>query len=196
VTPLFLVAAVGASAGGIQAFKTVLTTIPSDAALAIILIQHIARDFDSQLAAILSRYTDLKVVAATHGVRIEQGHVYVITPNTCMTVIDGHLLVHERPPGHINNCVNAMFVSMAEFYGNKSVAVILSGCLSDGSAGFARVQAAGGTTITQLPEDAEFESMPRSSMAMGHVSAVLTAQDIGTELVRLSLGSAFAQPSH
>ena len=99
VTPPFLVVAVGASAGGLEAFSLLLGSLPSDAPLAVVLVQHLSRTHASQLPEILATRTALCVVTASDGVRVELGHVYVIPPATHMTVIDGHLRVRPRPEG-------------------------------------------------------------------------------------------------
>ncbi|MEO8900867.1 MAG: chemotaxis protein CheB, partial [Polyangiaceae bacterium] len=91
VTPPFLVAAVGASAGGLEAFSALLGAMPSDAPLAVVLVQHLSRTHVSQLPEILAARTALSVLSATDGSRVESGHVYVIPPDKHMTVIDGHL---------------------------------------------------------------------------------------------------------
>lgn len=186
VTPPFLVAAVGASAGGLEAFSKLLGHLPRDAKLAIVLVQHMSRTQPSMLPDILARRTALRVVLATDGHKVELGHVYVIPPDTHMTVIDGHLRVRPRPEGHWSVQVNALFCSLAEYYREKSVGVILSGALSDGADGFRAIRSAGGTTIAQLPEDAQTESMPRAAIATGDVDMILPAEEIGAELIRLA----------
>ena len=186
VTPPFLVAAVGASAGGLEAFYKLLGHIPLSAKLAIVLVQHMSRTQPSMLPDILSRRTALRVVLATDGHKVELGHVYVIPPDTHMTVIDGHLRVRPRPEGYWSLQVNALFGSVAEYYREKSVGVILSGALSDGADGFRAIRSAGGTTIAQLPEEAQTESMPRAAIATGDVDMILPAEEIGKELMRLA----------
>ncbi len=186
VTPPFLVAAVGASAGGLEAFSLLLGAMPSDAPLAIVLVQHLSRTHESQLPEILATRTALSVLAASDGVRVESGHVYVIPPDAHMTVIDGHLRVRPRPAGHGSVQIDALFMSIAEYYGEKAVGVVLSGALRDGAEGFRAIHAAGGVTFAQLPEEAQTESMPREAIATGDVDRVLPAGKIGQELLALA----------
>jgi len=186
VTPPFLVAAVGASAGGLEAFSTLLRDIPGDAPLAIVLVQHLSRTHDSQLPEILATRTPLQVLGACDGMRVESGHVYVISPDTHMTVIDGHLRVRPRPKGHFSVQIDALFESLAKFYGSKSVGVVLSGALYDGAEGFRAIRAAGGVTFAQLPEEAQTESMPRAAIATGDVDMILPAKQIAEQLLRLA----------
>lgn len=186
VTPPFLVVAVGASAGGLEAFSSLLGQIPREAPVALVLAQHMSRTHPSLLPEILARRTTMQVAQATDGVQVERGHVYVIPPDKHITVIDGHLRVCPRPEGRGSLQVNALFRSVAEYYRDKAVGVILSGALSDGAAGFVAIRAAGGITIAQLPEEAQTQGMPRAAIATGDVDLVLPAQKIGEELLRLA----------
>ena len=185
VTPPFLVAAVGASAGGLEAFSMLLRAMPGDAPLAVVLVQHLSRTHESQLAEILATRTALQVLAATDCMRVESGHVYVIPPGTHMTVIDGHLRVRPRPASGTEQ-IDALFESLAEYYGRKAVGVVLSGALHDGAEGFRAIHAAGGVTFAQLPEEAQTESMPRAAIATGDVDMILPAKEIGEQLLQLA----------
>jgi two-component system, chemotaxis family, CheB/CheR fusion protein len=191
VTPPFLVAAVGASAGGLEAFSNLLREMPRDAPLALVLVQHMSRTQPSLLPEILSRRTALQVLQATDGVRIVAGRVYVIPPDTHMTVIDGHLRVRPRPDGPWSVQVDALFGSVAEYYRTRGIGVVLSGTLKDGAAGLQEIRAAGGITIVQLPAEAQSASMPCAAIATGDVDLVLPVEQIGQELLRLA-----AQPPY
>lgn len=186
VTPPFLVAAVGASAGGLDAFSSLLRELPREAPLAVVLVQHMGRTEPSLLPEILARRTRMHVAQATEGARVEAGHVYVIPPDKHITVIDGHLRLRPRPAGPWSLQVNALFASVAQYYRDKAVGVILSGALSDGAAGFVAIKAVGGVTIAQLPEEARAESMPRAAIATGDVDLVLPVGEIAKELLRLA----------
>ena len=186
MAPPFLVATVGASAGGLEAFSRLLSRIPVGTALALVLAQHLSRAHPSLLPEILGRRTAFRVVFGSDGLKIEVGHVYVIPPDKHITVIDGHLRIRPRPGGPWAEQVNALFESAAKYYGEKSVGVILSGALSDGSAGFRAIRAAGGITLAQQPADAQLESMPRSAIETGDVDLVLSAEELGAQLVRIS----------
>jgi len=128
----------------------------------------------------------MQVAQATDGAQIEAGHVYVIPPDKHMTVIDGHLRLAPRPAGHWSLQVNALFGSVAQYYRDKAVGVILSGAPSDVAAGFMAIRAAGGVTIAQLPAEAQTEGMPRAAIATGDVDMILPVKEIGEELLRLA----------
>ena len=171
--------------------------MPGTSPLAVVLVQHLSRTHDSQLPEILATRTALQVLTAADGMRIESGHVYVISPDTHMTVIDGHLRVRPRPKGYFSVQIDALFRSLAEFYGDKAVGVVLSGALYDGAEGFRAIRAAGGVTFAQLPEEAQTESMPRAAIATGDVDMVLPANEIGEQLLLLAAQPRFkrAHPS-
>lgn len=186
-TPGFLVVGVGASAGGLEAFTRLLSSIPAGAPLALVMVQHLARDHESILAQLLSARTALEVAEATDGDRICAGHVYVIRPGTHMSVVDGSLRVQARPArGVADAAVDHLLVSMADEYCEKSVGVLLSGSGSDGVLGLQRICNAGGITFAQAPEEATAPSMPGAAIASGAVSMVLKASEIAEELVRLA----------
>ena len=153
-TPPFLVAAVGASAGGLEAFTRLVAVMPADAPLALVLVQHLARNQHSLLPEILARRTALSVVEARDELLIEPGHAYVIPSGGHMTVTDGHLRVRPRPPGPSGVQIDLLFRSLAEYYREKAVGVVLSGGANDGAAGLREIKAVGGITIAQRPDDA------------------------------------------
>jgi len=186
--PRFLVAGIGASAGGLEAFTRILSPIPADADLAIVLVQHLSRNHPSMLKELLSVKTALSVIEGEDGLEIRRGAVYVIRPDTRLTVIDGHLRVTQRPEGRVIDApVDRLFESLAEQYGERAIGVVLSGSGSDGAAGVRQIKAAGGIVLVQDPEEAGVNGMPRAAVGLGDVAdLVLPAEALATELVRLS----------
>src|SRR4029453_1072282 len=85
----FPVVGIGASAGGLEAFSQLLRELPADTGMAFVLIQHLDPRHESQLAAVLSRTTVMRVVAVTDRLRLQPNHVYVIPPNADMTITGG-----------------------------------------------------------------------------------------------------------
>ena len=192
--PPFLVAAVGASAGGLEAFSALLRSIPADAPLALILVQHLARDQRSILPELLGNVTTMKVVTARNERAVEPRHVYVIPPDARMTVSDGHLRVRpSSPQREAEGTVDALFRSVAAEYRERAIGVVLSGGAHDGSAGIREIKAVGGLTMVQQPEQATVDGMPRSAIATGTVDAVLPVEEIGEQLARLAKHSFFSR---
>ena len=93
----FPIVGIGASAGGLEAFSELLAHLSLDATMAFVLVQHLDPKSPSILSEILSRTTRMPVVEVTHGVRVEPGHVYVMPPNTRMTIVRGVLNLAPRP---------------------------------------------------------------------------------------------------
>ncbi len=93
----FPVVGVGASAGGLQAFSALLKRLPSNPGFALVFVQHLAPEHESNLTQILSRATDLPVHEAADGTAIECDQVYVIPPNRDLAVIQGKLQLMSRP---------------------------------------------------------------------------------------------------
>src|SRR5262245_39659312 len=96
-SPLFPVIGVGASAGGLEAFSKLLTKIPGDTHVAIVLVQHLSPSHESHLPELLSTSTRFPVQQARDGMKVEPGHVYVTPPDATMAVVDGTLRIGQRP---------------------------------------------------------------------------------------------------
>ncbi|HEV8549400.1 MAG TPA: chemotaxis protein CheB, partial [Polyangiaceae bacterium] len=186
--PRFLVVGIGASAGGLEAFTRILSPIPAGAELAIVLVQHLSRSHPSLLKELLSAKTSLTVVDGEDGLEIQRGFVYVIRPDTQLTVVDGHLRVRQRPTDRLADApVDRLFESLAEQYGERAIGVVLSGSGHDGATGVRQIKAAGGIVLVQDPEEAESNGMPRAAVGVGDVAdLVLPVKQLSEELLRLS----------
>jgi two-component system CheB/CheR fusion protein len=183
-----LIVGVGASAGGLDAFSTLLRHLPADAHLAIVFVQHLAPQHDSALVPLLSGPSALPVVQAEEGMRVEAGHVYVIPPNRQLVITGHELHLTPRPDDRSQyNPIDAFFTSLAEAAGRRAAGVVLSGTASDGSIGLRDIHAAGGLTIAQTPQSAKYHGMPKAAIATGIVDLVLAPEHIGQKLVAFAL---------
>ncbi len=183
----FLIAGVGASAGGVEAFTELLTNLPSDTGMAFVLIQHLDPKHESLLSALLAKKSTMPVVEVTKGMRLEPNHVYVIPPNATMTVSDHSLQLEKRiDMGGTPMPVDLFMRSLAEQQGNRAIGIILSGLGSDGTLGMAEIQAQGGVTFAQDEGSAKYDSMPRSVIDAGCADYVLPPRSIARELVRIA----------
>jgi two-component system CheB/CheR fusion protein len=183
----FLVACVGASAGGVEAFTELLTNLPSDIGMAFVLIQHLDPKHESLLSSLLAKKCTLPVAEVTKGMRLEPNHVYVIPPNATMTVADHSLQLEKRiETGGTPMPVDLFMRSLAEQQGNRAIGIILSGLGSDGTLGMAEIQAQGGVTFAQDEGSARYDSMPRSVIDAGFADYVLPPKNIARELVRIA----------
>ena len=187
------VVGIGASAGGLGAFKLLLGALPADTGFAIVLIQHLDPTHQSSLSEILRRSTTMPVVDADHGMPVEPNHVYVIRPNTELTIVDRVLRVTARDrmtEPHVP--IDRFFRSLAQDCRSRAIGVVLSGTGSDGALGLQSIKEAGGVTFAQEPATAEFAGMPRMAAAAAGVDFVLPPAGIAVELARISHHPDFA----
>jgi two-component system, chemotaxis family, CheB/CheR fusion protein len=182
-----LIAAIGASAGGMEAFTELLNHLPADTGMAFVLIQHLDPKHHSMLTELLSKKTSMPVKEVTDGMRVEGNQVYVIPPNATMSISDHTLKLAPRNelPG-APMAIDHFMRSLAEAQGNRAIGVILSGYGTDGTLGMCEIQAQGGVTFAQDEPTAKFESMPRSVIAAGYADYVLPPKSIARELARLA----------
>ncbi|HJT56604.1 MAG TPA: chemotaxis protein CheB, partial [Ktedonobacteraceae bacterium] len=153
---------IGSSAGGIEALSILVSTIPSDFSAPIVLAQHLDVTRPSNLDVILRRRATLHVEVVTSSSKLEIGKIYVVPSNRHVSIKDGHVEVQEDQSKRVRPrpSVDALFSSAAEVYGERLIAVILTGSGSDGAAGAVDVKNSGGTVIVQNPQTARYPSMP------------------------------------
>jgi two-component system CheB/CheR fusion protein len=191
----FPIVGIGASAGGLEAFRQLLQHLPADTGAAFVFVQHLAPTHESILPALLARSTAMPVAETQDGMRIEPDHVYVIPAHMDLAIGDGHLKLLPRaaPPGQ-HMPIDLFFRTLAQVQAGKAVGVVLSGTGSDGSLGIEAIKAAGGLCFTQDPLSAGYDGMPRSAIATGCVDAILSPESIALEIARLAGGTYLRQP--
>ena len=183
---MFPVVGVGASAGGLEAFTTLLANLPDSTGMAFVFLQHLDPSHTSALEEILSRTTRIPVTEATNGMRVERRHIYLLPPNHDMIIRDGILRLSARTLTHgQHRPIDHFFVSLAEDCGDRAIAVILSGTASDGTSGCLAIKAVGGITLAQDEASAKYASMPKSAVEAGCIDFVLPPKDIAEELARI-----------
>lgn len=183
--PQTLVVGIGASAGGLEAFKSFFAHMPDDSALAFVLVQHLAPDHASLLTQLIARSTSMTVSEAADGDRVMPGHVYVIPPDATLTIADGMLRVSKpAPPRQHRWPINTFFTSLAEDQGDCAVCIVLSGTGSDGARGLRAIKEHGGLTMAQSGFDhVAMTGMPASAVATGLVDHILPAEEMPARLV-------------
>ncbi|MFN8473688.1 MAG: chemotaxis protein CheB [Anaerolineae bacterium] len=189
----FDIVALASSAGGIEALVTVLRALPADFPAAILVLQHMRGP--STLPDVLQRRCALTVAWAVDGAPITPGHVFVCPPMRALEVFPDHTC-HIPPDvrGGMQKPIDTCLVSLAESYGERALAVILSGLLNDGAAGVQAIKAAGGTVIVQSEDTAEQPSMPRAALDTGVVDLVLPLSEIGPVLADVVAGGPLPRP--
>jgi two-component system CheB/CheR fusion protein len=180
-TDSFPIVGVGASAGGLEAFRALLTNLPTDTGMGFVLVQHLDPQHESALTTILQRATSLPLHEVTNNLPVEPNHVYVIPPNTDMSITAGVLTL--RPRAKVRTparSIDTFFEALAEDRGDRAIGVILSGTARDGTLGLEAIKAEGGITFAQ-DDSARYDSMPRSAVAAGCVDYVLSPEGIATD---------------
>lgn len=177
------VVAVGASAGGLEAIQELARHLVLPGHFAYIVAQHLAPDHPSLLVDLVARVTSLKVVTAVDGAALEPGVIVIAPPHRDVALEAGLLRVSDPLPRFgPSPCIDLLFESLAEQWGDKGIAVVLSGTGSDGARGLRAVRVAGGLTIAQSPQEAKFDGMPRAAISLGGADLVLEAAAIGERL--------------
>ncbi|HZD78765.1 MAG TPA: chemotaxis protein CheB [Actinomycetota bacterium] len=177
---------IGASAGGVTALKGVIRELPPDLPASLFVVLHTVPRGVSQLAPILDAAGPLRASFAEDGEGIRYGHVYVAPPDRHLLLRDSHVHLTRAPKeNRTRPAVNPLFRSAAAAYGRRVVGVVLTGTLDNGTAGLLAVEAGGGTTVVQDPEDAEFPGMPLSALDYLDPDHVVTAAELPGLLVEL-----------
>lgn len=179
------IVAIAASAGGLEAASDLFAALPSEGRVAYVLVQHLDPTHESLLPEILGKRTALHVIPATDSLEVAAGHVYVIPPNTTLTVVEDSIRLTPRPPHGRHMPADALFKSLSRARGECAISVVLSGGDSDGSLGTQFIKHGGGITFAQDPTTARFPSMPRNAIDTGCVDYVLRPRHIAHELTRL-----------
>jgi two-component system, chemotaxis family, CheB/CheR fusion protein len=180
-----MIVGIGASAGGLEAFKSFFTYMPADCDMAFVLVQHLAPAHHSLLAELIGRSTTLTVQEAIDGEAVQSGHVYVIPPDATLTIAEGVLQVAKpAPPRQHRWPIDSFFMSLAEDQGDNAVCIVLSGSGSDGARGLRAINEHGGLVLAQAGFDhVAMTGMPSSAAATGLVDDVLPVEDMPARLL-------------
>lgn len=176
----FDVLAVAASAGGVQALSTFLSALPADLPVPVLVVQHLDPRHKTALAGILDRRSALRVKLAEAAEHAEPGTAYVAPPDRHLLIAaDGVLSLSDRPRTHfVRPAADLLFESVADAYGARAIACVLTGTGRDGATGVAAVKSRGGTVIVEDPGTAAFSGMPEAAIGTGDVDHVLPLTDI------------------
>ena len=163
-----------------------LRALPPQPGVALIFIPHLDPTHESAMAELLARTTRLRVRQAEDGMQVEYNALYVLPPNSDMTISDGvlHLIKREAGRGH-HMPIDTFFRSLSEDQTTNAVGVILSGTANDGTLGLSAIKSCGGITFAQDIESAKYDGMPSSAAAAGVVDYVLPPDRIAEELIRI-----------
>ena len=182
----FPVVAVGSSADGLKALRTLVQGLGPGIPAAVVIVQHRSATMPSVLPKLLSRVTPLRVKEATHREHLQPGTIYIAPAGVHITMVDGALELHygERV-SYSRPSIDVFFESVAKVCGGRAVGVLLGGAGRDGALGLMAMRKAGAQTVVQDPDEAAYPRMPTLALALnGH--AVMSLRDIGPAITQLA----------
>jgi two-component system chemotaxis response regulator CheB len=186
----FEIVAIAASAGGLAAVTHVLARLPATFGAIVVYVQHLDPRHRSLMPEIMGRRSKLPVMQAGDGMELQPGHVYLAPP-------DRHLLVNSDATvsltqselvNFVRPSADLLFESVAAAYGQRAIAVVLTGTGKDGSMGVTAIKQRGGTVIAQDEASSEFFGMPSAAIRTGAVDFVLSLEEMPPALQLLVAG--------
>jgi two-component system CheB/CheR fusion protein len=170
---------------GLEALQGLFEHVPADLNVAFVVIQHCAADRTSVMRSLMERHTQFVVKDIEDGMRIGPGTVYLGPAERDVSILDGTLFLVEPPPHvGVHLPIDSFLRSLATDEGDRAIGIILSGTGSDGTVGLREVKAAGGMVMAQKESQAEYDSMPRSTIDTGMVDFVLPVERMGEQLAQ------------
>lgn len=180
------VVVIGASAGGVLPLEQVIAGLPPDFPAPVLIVLHLAEHHPSLLPEILAAAGGLRVRPAENGQKLNGGEVYVAVPDRHLLIGNNGVLVTTGPKENdYRPSIDLLFRSAAYHYGNGAIGVVLSGSLSDGSAGLFSIKRLGGIAIIQDPEEAPYNSMPLAALRRVDIDYAMPVKEIGRLIVEL-----------
>lgn len=182
----FPVVCVGGSAGGLDAYVTLVEHLPADSGVAIVIVHHMAKAL-TLLPQILARSTKMPVDLITEGLPIQPNTVFIIPSHCDLHLLDGKFRLKPITKSKGWPDVITVFLrSLAQHWDGKLVAVIVSGLDGDGAEALINIKEAGGITIAQRPGTAEWADMPEAAIKTGYIDFVLSSEDIAQKIAQIA----------
>ncbi|HEX9978969.1 MAG TPA: chemotaxis protein CheB [Flavobacterium sp.] len=179
---------IGASAGGLKALVALIAQLGDDFPIPILMVQHISVDATgSVLLEALQRNSKLVCRHGKNGETLKKGHVY-LAPSGHHLMVDENAKILITKGAHENRsrpAIDPLFRSAAVTFGNRLIAILLTGYLDDGTAGMEMIKRCGGACIVQDPEDADYPQMPQHAIENVAVDYVVPVQEMGGLLYKL-----------
>jgi two-component system chemotaxis response regulator CheB len=193
VTKDFPIICVGGSAGGLDAYITLLRHLPPDMGVAIIIVNHL-RTVATQLHEILPQYTKMPVTLISENLAIKPNHVFIIPRQRDLHILDGVFCLKpiSKPRGW-PDVITVFLRSLTKHWHGKLIAVIVSGYDGDGAAALCGIKKAGGITIAQTPGTAKQPDMPESAIDSGCIDFILSPENIARKIMQLTENAAPAR---
>lgn len=183
----FEIVVVGTSIGGLKALQTLLSSLPAEFSLPVVVVQHRGKDSGTGLLEFLAQVSSLPVTEPEDKESILPGNIY-LAPRDYHLLVQGRsfALSTDSPVGFARPSVDVLFESAADEYGERAIGVILTGANHDGARGLAAIKARGGTTLVEAPATAACPQMPEAAIARTEVDCILPLEEIAPQLEKLS----------
>lgn len=178
---------IGASAGGMDAVKSILMPLQEEFPVPILIVQHLSPHSDGYMAKHLNELCRINVKEADEKENILPGNVYIAPPNYHLLVEKDETLSLTVDPkvNYSRPSIDILFESAAEVYENELIGIILTGGNGDGSKGLKMIKEFGGLTIVQDPNTAEADFMPKAAIKVVEVDYILSLNKISNKLIKL-----------
>ncbi|HEA31229.1 MAG TPA: PAS domain S-box protein [Leeuwenhoekiella sp.] len=182
---------IGASAGGLQAFKEFLSAVKKDSSLSYIFLQHLDPSHKSLLPELLQSSSAIPVIEISHGLILESDKAYVLPSNSIPTLTEGVFSLHKKQgKSGSSHLLDNFFQAVANEYVNKVIGVVLSGTGNDGTRGLKEIKNKQGITFAQDLNSAKWSGMPQHATDEGVVDFVLPPAEIVKKIYGLNLSKA------
>lgn len=179
-----LIVGIGASAGGLDAFRAFFSKMPKNTGMAFVLLPHLDPNHQSLMTPLLSTKINMPVLEAKDNMIVEADHVYILPPSKEITITDSHLHLNEIPlPRQQWTAIEHFFSSLAKDQAERSIAIILSGTGSHGTLSFRDIKLAGGMILAQAPSTTPHYQMPQSAIDTGLVDLILAPEEMPAILI-------------
>ena len=180
------VVVIAASAGGVQALSKIIKGLPANFPAAVVIVQHRSPKLASLLAKVLARHSKLPVQDADQGARMRPATIYIARADLHLTIRRGRFVYMDGTRiRHLLSSANPLFVSTAEHFGPRAIAVVLTGSGMDGTDGVQNIKARGGMVIAQDETTSEHFGMPGAAIRTGVVDYIKPLSEIPATLVKL-----------
>ena len=180
----FPIVGIGASAGGLEALEQFLGNVPDKSGMAFVVIQHLDPTQKGMLPELLQRVTKMKVLQVKDHMAVKPDCVYVIPPNTSMSILKRVLYLFEPVEARgLRLPIDFFFRSLADDQHEQSIGLILSGMGSDGTSGLRAIKEKNGIVMVQEPSTAKYDSMPRNAIESVLVDIVAPASELPGRLI-------------
>ena len=180
------IVAIGTSTGGLKALQTLLSGLPADFPLPVVIVQHRGSRSDDGLCEFLGRASNLPVSEPEDKELVIPGRVYLAPRDYHLLIENGSFaLSTDHAIGFARPSIDVLFECVADEYAERAIGVILTGANHDGARGLARISAQGGVTVVENPDSAASAEMPRAALACTQADWVLSLEEIAPRLEEL-----------